>query len=557
MIGVVADPEEHAAAREFFELFKTPWEFHHRGRRYDVLLSTSGERPDEGTADFVVVYCGGKTPDDEEASVEATTAGVTSILAFGATRVPIYGRCVTFQGGLEGLSREGHPRETAARVVRTGRRLTVRVGYDLFREVGLLLAKGQPLEHAGIPTLDLHIALLREILGWSGVPLVEIPPAPDGYSLIACLTHDVDHPLVRRHWADHTAAGFLYRACLGSVINVLRGRASMRDLLTNWAAVLRLPFVHCGLAKDFWLALDRYRAIEAAAGSTFFVIPVEGYPGETGDGPAPRRRAARYRASDIAPELRRLAAAGSEIGVHGIDAWLDSAKGLEELREIVRITGTPEIGIRMHWLYGDQRSPAILEDAGFSYDSTSGYNEAIGYRAGTTQAFAPPGTTWLLELPLHIMDTALFYPCHLNLSPREARQRVRTVIEHARRLGGAVTVNWHDRSIAPERLWGRVYREIVRDLEDAGAWFPTASRGVSWFRKRRAAVFESVTCESGQVHAKVSIPTGDTLPGLTLRVHEPRECAGNGRIDAARSNGYVDIAMNRKPGHRCVHVRRA
>ena len=30
MIGVIADSADHAVVREFFELFKTPWEFFER-----------------------------------------------------------------------------------------------------------------------------------------------------------------------------------------------------------------------------------------------------------------------------------------------------------------------------------------------------------------------------------------------------------------------------------------------------------------------------------------------------------------------------------------------
>src|SRR5262249_27703479 len=157
----------------------------------------------------------------------------------------------------------------------------------------------------------------------SGMPLVEIPPVPEGYRLIACLTHDVDHPSIRRHKWDHTALGFLYRACIGSVLNACRGRASAGDLVTNWAAALRLPFIHLGIANCLWSELTRYREIEGGAGSTFFVIPFKDCAGRTGRGPAPGFRAARYGARDIADELRRLLSAGCEIGVHGIDAWLD------------------------------------------------------------------------------------------------------------------------------------------------------------------------------------------------------------------------------------------
>ena len=123
--------------------------------------------------------------------------------------------------------------------------------------------------------------------------------------------------------------------------------------------------------------------------STFFVIPFKDRPGKNSHGPAPRFRAARYGAQDIADAIQKLLAAGCEVGLHGIDAWLDSSRGREELDEIRRLTGVSEIGVRMHWLYYDQQSPVALEKAGAAYDSTIGYNETVGYRAGTTQAYKP------------------------------------------------------------------------------------------------------------------------------------------------------------------------
>ena len=105
-----------------------------------------------------------------------------------------------------------------------------------------------------------------------------------------------------------------------------------------------------------------------------------------------------------------------------------------------------------------------------------------------------------------------------------------------------MTVNWHDRSLAPERLWGRVYRDIVSDLARETAWFPTGSQAVSWFRKRREAVFEAVTWAPEAVRVKVSGGTDDRLPGLRLRVHRPRarhEAAAFGNGTPAP---YVDVA---------------
>ena len=42
MIGVIANPSERPIVSEFFELFKTPWEFYQSDRHYDVLLSSGG-----------------------------------------------------------------------------------------------------------------------------------------------------------------------------------------------------------------------------------------------------------------------------------------------------------------------------------------------------------------------------------------------------------------------------------------------------------------------------------------------------------------------------------
>jgi peptidoglycan/xylan/chitin deacetylase (PgdA/CDA1 family) len=296
---------------------------------------------------------------------------------------------------------------------------------------------------------------------------------------------------------------------------------SIRQLLANWVAALSLPFVHCGLAKDFWCQLDRYLEIEKGLTSTFFVIPRKGDPGQDANGPCPSKRSARYDVADIADQLHHLHSAGHEIGLHGIDAWRDSAKGREELEVISLVTGELEIGVRMHWLFFDESSPVTLEKAGFSYDSTVGYNETVGYRAGTTQAFKQMATARLLELPMHIMDTAMFYPDYMDLSPKEARAVIRPLVENAVRFGGVVTVNWHDRSIAPERLWDASYVELVGELKSRGAWFSTAAQSVAWFRKRRSAAFERVNHGSEEIQVMAAANEGDTeLPGLRVRVHD-------------------------------------
>lgn len=522
MIGVIANPAEHSLVREFFELFKTPWEYYRSGRQYEVLLSAADSNFDKNTAKLVLIYGGRELQFDADQQVPVASVGKDfSVLSYHGTRLPIYGNGVTFEVDGPSYLHDQESGRSAIYVRQSQETVFIRIGYNLFSEFKSLLTAGQPATNAATPTLDLHIALLRDLMVANGVMFVEIPPVPNGYRFIACLTHDVDHPSIRHHKFDRTMFGFLYRAVLGSMFDVFRGRASIRKLLTNWAAALKLPFVYLGLAKDFWHEFDLYTKLERGLPSSFFVIPFGHYPGRTRRGPAPGHRASRYGAEDVADQVRKLISAGCEVGAHGIDAWLDSSSGCKELEQIRRLTGIRDIGVRMHWLYFDKESPLILERAGAQYDSTIGFNETVGYRAGTSQAYKPLGVTRLLELPLHIMDTALFFPAYLNLSLAEARTRVGGIIHNAVLFGGSVTVNWHDRSIAPERSWGEFYADLIKELQSSGAWFATAAETVSWFRKRRSVRFEDFSDESAALEVETALD-GDGLPSVSLRVHNPR-----------------------------------
>jgi hypothetical protein len=511
MIGVIAPPSEHLAICEFFELFKTPWEPYRAGKKYDVLLCAGDVNIPSGSARLALVYAGGALPSDAENGVR--TAGerdAPGLIRHDGLEIPVYGNSVALGAGDRYV--QEHPSNA-----------TIRVGYDLFREVRMLLTEGQPAAYAAIPALDRHVALLRDLIVGHGIGLAEIPPAPSGHRFIACLTHDVDHPLLKLHKFDHTMFGFLYRSVIGSVLNVVRGRRSPGDLLKNWSAALKLPLTLMGLAADPWSGFDQYPEIEGGRRSSFFIIPFKGEPGQRNGARAPRKRASAYSAADIAEPIESLTSQGCEIGLHGIDAWRDASRGRDEIAEIRRVAGRRQIGVRMHWLYFDPQSPVKLERAGADYDSTVGYNETIGYRAGTAQVYKPLETSRLLELPLHVMDTALFYPSHLNLTPREAAEHVGPILENAAQSGGCITVNWHDRSIAPERLWGGFYKDLIAEMDRKGAWFASAGEAVAWFRKRRSASFESsASAGAGAVRVKLE-DARDDLPGLQLRVHTAKD----------------------------------
>jgi hypothetical protein len=525
VLGVIANSSDEYVVREFFELFKTPWEFYRSDRQYDVVLCTGQAALDGISAKLLLVYAGKKVTFDETHRVQIHARTQGAQLAFSATTIPLYGSALRFLSHENGVAEDRDSGEPLAYWAPLGSGSYARVGYDLFQEVRTILVDGQPTANASSPTLELHIAFLRYLIAGCGLPLVEIPPAPEGHPFIVCLTHDLDHASIRRHKFDATMFGFLYRATLASTLNAARGRLSPRKLLTNWTAAAKLPLVYLGLAADFWYEFDRYLDLEKGRPSTFFIIPFAGRPGRSREGDAPSARGSGYDVSHIGSKIQRLQAAGCEIGLHGIDAWIDSTKGREEADRIGEVCARRPSGVRMHWLYGDEKSSGVLEEAEFNYDSSVGYNQTVGYRAGTSQVFKPLGAKRLLELPMHIMDTALFYPDYLNLSDEEAWTCLRPLLDNASRDGGALTINWHDRSIAPERLWGNFYVRLMEELSRRGALFCTAAQAVSWFQKRRSVVFER---SGGDGQLCASVPTGNEsgTPNLRLRFHKPRPFYG-------------------------------
>ena len=518
MIGVAAAEADRSAVQEFFELFKTPWEFYRPEGDYRVLICSDHEVPPT-SAELILLYGNRRTAFDREQQINAAVDR-PSILRFRRSTIPLYKGCVCFAEASGGAVANNAAGAAVAVVHRSDSQDIIRIGYDLFGEVQHVLAQGQPSEWASAATVDEHIAMVRELIVERGIPIVEIPPMPHGYDFVACLTHDIDHPSLRRHCWDHTMFGFLYRATIGSFFDVCRGKKSAGQLFTNWKSAALLPFVYGRRRDDPWEQFDRYLELEGDLASTFFVLPHKGDAGVAPDGRTSPKRAAGYGASDIAVDLRKLAAGGREIALHGINAWQDASRACAERGAVQQASGVRVEGTRMHWLYFAPESPAKLQEAGFSYDSTVGFNETIGYRAGTAQVYKPSGAYLLLELPLHIMDTALFYRSYMDLSQAQASEAVRPLLENASRRGGVLTVNWHDRSLGPERLWGAAYEELLAELRRRKPWFATAGQAVSWFRKRRAASFCSVKQRSGTVHVKLSVPDArDDLPPLRVRVH--------------------------------------
>jgi hypothetical protein len=541
VIGVICTDSERPAVREFFQLFKTPWMFWEPGASCDVLIVTSATAlPESFTAQLVIAFGATEMRGDAALGVLPGARVQDAVLTVGDLELPLYAGALTLAGDAKVIGRSGNGGAALIVECGTGSVSILRCGYDLFAEVEFLLSAGQPRERAGTPTLDLHIALIRRWIVEAGIALWEIPPVPPGHQFIACLTHDVDFLGIRRHRLDRTLAGFLLRASLGSLHGFIRGRRSLRYLLRNWAAVLSLPLVYARVLPDFWLPFDRYIDADGEFRSTFFLVPFQGRPGRGLNGPSDPRRSVRYAAEETRPWLPRLRSLGFEVGVHGIDAWSDLAAATGELSEVAELAGEPELGVRMHWLYFNESSFATLDRAGFLYDASIGYNDAAGFRAGTTQVFRPLSAERLLELPLHIQDSALFFPGRMNCTESEALHICERILDWTQELGGVSTLSWHERSLAPERQWDGAYRSLLARLRQRGACVLPAREVVSWFSARRSVDLQGAEVEAGRLHAFADRgPEAAASPALIVRIHgRPSD------RDRAGAFGFIDIPVD-------------
>jgi len=538
MIGVVTRPERSAAVKEFFQLFKTPWEFFREGRAYDVVI-VAGEDAPHIEAKLLLIFGSEIRRDDSKWNLTGQPERGGIFLHYRESQVPIYGNALVFDKTGAGDPCLESERGVTGVKLESGGGMVMRLGYDLFQEIQWLLSSGQPVENAHLPAIELHIAMLRDWMLEAGVAFVEIPPVPAGKYFMVSLTHDIDFIGIRDHKFDHTMWGFLYRSSVGALRDFVRGRVSFGRLIRIWRAAASLPLVFLGWVKDFWNPFDWYLQVEKNLPATYFFIPFKNRAGEKVSAGHAERRATKYDVTDLGDWTKRLQDEGCELGLHGIDAWHSVEQGRIESARIAAVAKPGRMGVRMHWLLRDENTYRVLEESGFAYDSTDGYNETIGYRAGTTQVFRPPGRSRLLELPMHIQDGALFYSNRLDLSEEEAWNRCARMIDDAMRFGGVLTLLWHDRSHGPERFWGDFYARLVGELRAMNIWFGSAGQVVEWFRKRREVAFEQ---------GKLRVAKEGISPSLTVRVHRPGAAGENSRSTDVSWNGESELKLDEMLG---------
>lgn len=171
--------------------------------------------------------------------------------------------------------------------------------------------------------------------------------------------------------------------------------------------------------------------------------------------------------------MEQLLSQGFEIGLHpGYETFHAQQMLDDEVAHLRKVVGERAIGGRQHYLRWDNSTWTAWERAGLGYDSTMGYAEAMGFRAGTCVPYHPWSIVEdrelaLLEIPLVVMDcTPIAY---MRLRSTAALARIRALIARTAAVGGVFTLLWHNASVI-EPPYARLYPRILQELRGASAY---------------------------------------------------------------------------------------
>lgn len=168
--------------------------------------------------------------------------------------------------------------------------------------------------------------------------------------------------------------------------------------------------------------------------------------------------------------IRKLDREGFEIGLHGSYLSYDNKKYLEEEKKILEsILKKRIIGNRQHFLNFNQKTPKILSELGFIYDSTFGSTKQVGFK---DNKYNPFYYYKLLEIPMNVMDSVLFNQCQ---SYDKSYKKIISLINIAEKKSALITFNWHQGFFfEPEfKDFGKLYIKILEYLKRKNAYVDT------------------------------------------------------------------------------------
>jgi hypothetical protein len=152
-----------------------------------------------------------------------------------------------------------------------------------------------------------------------------------------------------------------------------------------------------------------------------------------------------------------------------------------EVSEWRSAIGQTPVGGRQHYLRWLPATWNDWENMGLSYDSSVGYADGIGFRAGTCIPYRPWSLAEdrplsLLEIPLLVMDGTLVV--YMRLKKEEALVQVRDLAERCLMVGGVFTFLCHTDWITEPAFGENFYLSLVEaiGMQTRFDWFGDLTR---------------------------------------------------------------------------------
>lgn len=177
-----------------------------------------------------------------------------------------------------------------------------------------------------------------------------------------------------------------------------------------------------------------------------------------------------------------------ENGVHPGYATFRCPQELEAELQILRsVFGEQPLGGRQHYLRWCPETWIDWESCGLAYDSTVGYADRVGFRAGTCVPYRPwlislDREARLLEIPLLVMDTCLLDPAQVR--GYESLNLVSQLIDKCRAVGGVFTFLCHNTTLR-DPSFGRQYEQILDMLKSSDRFDWQTSLSSEWSASHR------------------------------------------------------------------------
>lgn len=256
------------------------------------------------------------------------------------------------------------------------------------------------------------------------------------------------------HDIDGVGLPFKFVSALGHTVRRRKPLATLRDLVGGPLG-LRPAYLEC--VRRIVL-LSRERGLDSA------VYWKASPPSPWDSGYDPRH-----------PQVREVISwlheCGVETGVHpGYDTFNSPDRLLQEVQILREVLGEKSLGGRQHYLRWCPDTWLHWEACGLAYDSTVGFADQVGFRAGSCIPYRP----WLLslnrearliEIPLIVMDcTPVQY---MGLRPRQSLNLIFDCLARCRSVGGVFTLLWHNGTLM-DPLYGDLYGRVLDKLVGHG-----------------------------------------------------------------------------------------